>query len=200
MKVMDVIVDNLRYWLAIVGIRFAKSLDEIDVSRITSLLRSYEGKEGFVVLVNSNYVSSLQHLIVATVHTLRALLRNRLRAKRLSIEYLLWVGARKQIREVVNVVGVTRGSRDYILVSIASSQDKVKLLCTNVIKDLGTVTDLEVLDPCKLIDEVLHSEDKLRNLMTWFSISTKELEATIGSIEEKVMKIVVSRMAMLASL
>ncbi len=202
MEVREILVDEgVRYYLSIAGIVFSRELREDDVDVILKALRESETefRDAVLVLVDANYVVSLNQLVIASVQAIRAWLRGRARAKKLGIELLLWIGARKQIREIVNVLGVHRGLLRAYLLCLSRDRELCKLACEGTLRKLTNVIELCVVEPNDLLRSVLTDLSCLEILKKWFEIADNELSATLGSQVERFEKCILSRIALLAS-
>ncbi|RLE57892.1 MAG: hypothetical protein DRJ40_01415 [Thermoprotei archaeon] len=202
MEVREILVDEKeRYYLAIGGIVFGRELSDCDVDYVLNVLRECESKfkDAVPVLVDANYVVSVNQLVVATVQAVRAWLRGKARAKKFGIELLLWIGARKQIRDVVDVLGVHRGLLRAYLLCVSRSLEICKLACEAVLRKLSAVVELNIVEPSRVLSEVLSNGGSIELLRKWFNVGDRELAATLGSEIEKLEKCILSRIALLAS-
>lgn len=118
-----------------------------------------------IQLLNAEGIAGHEHLIHATVHAIKAFLRNENIAKDLGLEICVRASAQRQISKALHILGIKEGEMNICAVAVDCSAD--------------------IMDKLEAIlnerdDNVLNSDENI--LKRIYKISDEELK-TAGSIE-----------------
>jgi tRNA threonylcarbamoyladenosine modification (KEOPS) complex Cgi121 subunit len=178
------------YFLFIQGFRGARLIDSEIVLR--DLRGSFE--EVDLQLLRADRVAGKEHIVLAAKNAVDSFRGRHRRAKRLSMELLLFASGEHQIVEAINLLGVTASSTELALVGLSETKLDPGVLSSGVAKAVNGTPDDTVLD----FD--FDTPSKSVGLKRAYNISERELNSARlpGEAENGVLKrLVIERSALL---
>ncbi len=171
--------------LAFTGVRL---YEPKDAAFIINKLRS---KGGFIFqALDPLAVASSKHILLGVALALKSYDEDRMIARDLNIEVMLYLAGVRQIKEAIAKVGIKGFSREVVLLCLARGEEEALRLVADTITDLGGVDDET------LVDDI---EPKAYHLMKTYSISEEEVKSSMteeSSWFEALIRCVLSRVAM----
>lgn len=139
-------------------------------------------------LFDAERVAGWEHLYMAAVNAYRAFKTGSSLSRSLAMEILLYASCRDQISRALEVLGISKATRNIALLVVSSGVDEAEMCFERASKLLG-VEDDSVLTI---------SEEKFKILMEVYEVSEEELEALGGSPYEALTNLIIERGALLA--
>jgi tRNA threonylcarbamoyladenosine modification (KEOPS) complex Cgi121 subunit len=176
------------YFLFIQGFRGARLIDSERVLR--DLRGLFEAVD--LQLLRADRVAEKEHIILAAKNAVDSFRGKHRRAKRLSMELLLFASGEHQIVEAINLLGVTASSTELALVGLSETKLDPDVLSSGVAKAVNGMPDDTVLD--------FDTPSKSAGLKRAYNISERELNSArmAGEAENSVLKrLVIERSALL---
>lgn len=146
----------------------------------------------WIQFFDAELVATWQHLHFAVLNALLAFKNERNVSKSVAMETMLYASAQRQIRRAIDFMGVKCGSTNVAVVIIGESPDSVKAVLSAVSDAIGAEPDETVLE---------FSRKKAQRIREVFGVAEKELEAAMekNNVEQALVKLVIERMALLAT-
>lgn len=172
-------------WYLLIG-----GFRDVQVSDVESLLR----RIGEVAapctfqLFDADRVAGWEHLYMAAVNADRAFKTGSALSRSLAMEILLYASCRDQISEALEVLGITKSTKNIALLVMSPERDAVQGCFDRISKLIGAEDD----------SVLLISEEKLRILMQVYGVTGEELDAVGGNPHEALTSLVIERGALLA--
>jgi tRNA threonylcarbamoyladenosine modification (KEOPS) complex Cgi121 subunit len=160
-------------------------------SVLQKLRRSADGVD--LQLLRADRVAGKEHIIYAAWNAVDSFRSKDRRAKKLSMEFLLFASGEHQIIEAIKLLGVTTTNPELVVVGLSRATLDPVVLGKMVMKTVGGTPDDLVLE--------IDTPSKASNLKRAFHISETEIESSRmpGESEESVLKrLVIERSALLA--
>lgn len=79
-----------------------------------------------VQIFRAESVAGYEHLLTAAYLSVKAWATRKKLAKSPAVEVLLYASAKRQIKEAITSIGVTEGSRGWVVIALSSSRTKLK--------------------------------------------------------------------------
>lgn len=181
--------NDYKGYIAIAGFKNVKIKD---VNSFLEHVRR-EIREAHVQFFDAKLIAGQQHLYFAALNALKAFERESNISSNLAIEALLYASAQRQIRKVVDILGIKEDSSQVAVLIIAENRQRTDN-CLKVVSRLV---------PGERDDGVLDlTDEKIRGIKELFGISDLEIEAKVKgkSLEkEALVDLVIEHMALLAT-
>lgn len=129
-----------------------------------------------VQLVDLNKVAGSRYLFLATYSAVKSFHSKQPISRTLAMELLLYASADRQISEAIRRVGISGSTKETAALAVASSTETLIAARGFLEKQLGTECSDVLLDSW--------SKDRLGAVQENFSISSKELSATLRKNED----------------
>ncbi len=126
--------------------------------------------ESYFQVVNCRVVAGLRHVANAVKNALRAFKHGYNIAKKPSIEFLICLTAKRQIRDAIQAASFSPGD-DVLLVVFGERKEDCMKTIQRLEEALGGVPDDEIVKP---------DEERTRYLRKFFAISDEELKSVSG--------------------
>lgn len=149
-----------------------------------------------VQLADASYIAGASHLLVATMHALRAFQRGTKRADDLGTEILRFAAAQRQITRALALMGIKDDTRSLGGILLGASPETLRKAYQEFLNLTGTTDAPAVLD--------ITTPTKAASIQGLFEITPTEVETTATSRRQKdryqaIMKLVYERCALLAT-
>jgi len=146
-------------------------------------------------LVNAARVAGFHHLLFAAIHALQAFHQGTQRALNLGLEILRFAAANHQIGRALKILGITDKTKEIAGVILGGSPKILQHAYMQFLTETGAKNSEEILE--------IISNEKEKELLKTFKISSVELDATTLSQETKdrrqaIKKIIYDRCALLS--
>jgi len=177
------------YSLFVQGFRDASVPDSEKVLR--DLRGSFQGVD--LQLLRADRVAGKEQIIFAARNAIDSFQSKDRRAKRLSMEFLLFASGEHQILEAIKLLGVTASSRELALVSLSTTMLDSNRLSNRAMESVKGIPDDTVLQ--------IKTQKKAADLKRAYKIPDKELNASKmrGEEDNSVLKrLIIERSALLA--
>ncbi|GEM_PF-656433 len=142
--------------------------DKIDSNIVLNYLINFKSKNTLDILqvINGRRIFNFTHLIIGVYKTYRAFQNKKNIAKEKSIEFLVRLCGRKNIKEAFSVVGINENVKEAILVCCDTDLEKIKSAIFTFKKDLDITEDDCLLD---------FYENKLAELKSTYNLVTNNI-------------------------
>lgn len=142
---------------------------------------------------DAKLVASRDHLYFAALNSLKAFENGSNRSRDMAIEALLYATAQRQIRNAVDIIGITQNSNDVAVLIITSTEQQADDALETISELLSGLRNDAVLEL---------TEEKFDDIKRLFRISDMELEANLveeGFEKKALVDLVVEHVALLAA-
>jgi tRNA threonylcarbamoyladenosine modification (KEOPS) complex Cgi121 subunit len=142
--------------------------------------------------LRADRVAGREHLVFAARNAVDSFRGKERRAKRLSMEFLLFSSGEHQIVEAIKLLGVTEFSKELALVGLCETNLDSSAFSKRATEVVGGIPDDTALE--------MKTSKKVEDLKKAYSISEKELNSSRmpGEVENGVLKrLVIERSALL---
>lgn len=184
----------LRGYNKYLGISLMRITKKNSLKKIITDISSYSSENTVIQLLNPYAIAGIGHIVHATRLYFKALGRNRIISKQSSLELLLYLAAKRQIRESIKVIGVTDTFKNVILVGLGASKDEITKSLQHIILSIGDELSIALIGKEGIADQ--------RYIMDTFSITNLEIDTHSPKSETDVMelleKLVIERIALFA--
>ncbi len=184
----------LRGYNKYLGISLMRITKKNSLNMLIKYMSSYSSEKIIIQLLNPCAIAGIRHIVHATRLYLKALGRNRIISKQSSLELLLYLVAKRQIRESIKVMGVTDTFKKVILVGLGTSKDKITRSLQHIIQSIGDELSVALIGKEGIADQ--------RYIMDTFSITNLEIDSHSPKSEADLMelleKFVIERIALFA--
>lgn len=150
-------------------------------------------KTAQIQLVKAQLIAGPEHIEFAAQNALRSFKGPRPMTKSLAMELLLYISCQRQISVAIQRIGIARGDREIVLVSVSSSKDSLESLAQTLPSIIPGNHDESLPE--------ITSEKKKEALKEYYEIEDKEVEAARfpGESDTDVLKrLVIERSALLS--
>ncbi|MBS7652851.1 MAG: KEOPS complex subunit Cgi121 [Candidatus Bathyarchaeia archaeon] len=163
---------------------------DVQVNDVESLLRRIGEMAAPCTfqIFDADRVAGWEHLFMAAVNAYRAFKAGSALSRSLAMEILLYASCRDQISEALEVLGVSKSTKNIALLVTSKEEEVAKGCFERVSKLLGAEDD----------SLLLVSEEKFRILLDVYGVTVEELEAVGGDPHEALTSLLIERGALLA--
>jgi len=183
-------LDSFGKWLAIFSFR------DVEISKveetIIKLRQAFSSIE--MQMFDADHVAGEDHLYFASINALKAFNAATNISENLAMEILLYASAQRQIKNAIEMLGVTTKTRSLAMVAVANSECPLREFIEGAQSILGGKLDNSVLDKW--------SSDKINFFKKTMKMSDVEIEAVRRRdepLEETLKRLVVERIALLST-
>jgi len=167
----------------------------VKITDINELLRRVRKKLKYVhaQFFDARLVASKDHLYFAALNALKAFENGTNRSRDMAIEALLYATAQRQIRNAVDIIGITQNSNDVAVLTITETEQQAYDALETISELLSGSRDDAVLKM---------TEEKFDDIKRLFRISDRELEANLvgeGFEKKALIDLVLEHVALLAT-
>lgn len=176
------------YLLSVQGFRDAIVTDSNEVLR--DLRRSFQGVD--LQLLRADRVAGKEQIIFAARNAVDSFLSKNRRAKRLSMEFLLFASGEHQIIEAIKLLGVTASSGELAFVGLSETSLDASLSSNRAMESVKGIPDDTVLQ--------IKTRKKVEDLKRAYDILDKELNGAKMPSEEDnsvLKRLIIERSALL---
>jgi len=186
LNVFEVEVNNEKYYISVVGIKFSnsKSLEHV-LETVSSIESSYNLS---LVLVNPKILATEIHGVIAAKYALKSFKHRTNVSKNLDLETLVYISANRQIKEAISIAGPGGIFSSVSVVIISKNPKSIEKALEELLQREQGTLDNSLLDITK---------DKVDHIREVFSIKDEELKVTLAETqEEALVKCTLSRLAL----
>ena len=151
------------FHVAFSGVRLFRSLSRAELEELLS-----DKGEVAVQLVDARAVASQRHIISAAEHAAYSFARGENIAAKLSLEFLLYLAADRQLRSAIEKMGIKEENLKIAVIALGKKREKVVKALEELLVKLPGEVDASLLEASK------EKEEHLRKI---FDIKEEELEA-----------------------
>jgi len=192
MKIIQVnkedVYENYRY-MGISAILCEKSVTK---KLFDNILQLSEKEKVIIQLFDSEKIATWKHIFIATLNAIAAFKQSRNIASQLSLEILLYATGQRQIRDAINILGVSEQTRKVAILILGDSKEKITAIFSQITELLNGKEEEKLLE--------IYNEEKLQQLLNTFKITKEELDATIRKEDKKeaIVKCILDRVSVFA--
>ena len=162
-----------------------------DPKRMADLASQEKRRNTTVQFLNAGLIATWEHLYFAVLDALLAFRSNCNISKSLGVEIMLYASAQRQIRKAINLIGMGCGSLNLAVAIVGENKATMKRSLSVITEHTGKAPDESVLG---------FSGTKAEEVQRVFGISETEISAvSLGNKNEALVKLVIERMALLAT-
>ncbi len=150
-------------------------------------------KENVVIqLFDARKIATWKHVFIATLNAIAAFKQKRNIASRLSLEILLYATAQRQIKDAINILGVSEQTKEVAILVLGETKEKVTTVFKQVVSFLNGKEEENLLE--------IYSKEKFNQLLNTFKIDEEEISAVTmeENEEEAVVKCIIDRISIFA--
>ncbi|MCD6408901.1 MAG: hypothetical protein J7L98_00970 [Candidatus Verstraetearchaeota archaeon] len=151
------------FHVAFSGVRLSKPLSRAELEELLS-----DKGEVAVQLVDARAVASQRHIVSAAEHAAHSFARGENIAAKLSLEFLLYLAADRQLRSAIEKVGIKEESLEVVAITLGRKKGEVVEALKELLAKLPGEENENLLEI---------SEEKEKHLRKLFDIKEEELEA-----------------------
>ena len=182
-------VEEFKKCVAIAGFK------NVEINDIDEFLRNVRKrlKHAHAQFFDAKLVASKDHLYFAALNSLKAFENGSNRSRDMAIETLLYATAQRQIRNAVDIIGMTQNSNDVAVLIITETEPQADDALDKISELVSGSRDDAVLEL---------TEEKFDDIRRLFRISDMELEAKLvgkGFEMKALVDLVVEHVALLAT-
>lgn len=161
-----------------------------NAARIADVIRLARKRDVSVQFLNAELIATWEHLYFALLNAIVGFENHCNISRSIELELMLYACAQRQIQKAIDTLGIKRGCVNLAVVIIGHNATSVEASLSKVTRYLGKELDDTVLEL---------SEKKTEEIRRVFGISETELEATTGGNNQKLVNLVIERMALLST-
>lgn len=150
-------------------------------------------KENIVIqLFDSEKIATWKHLFIAALNAIAAFKQSRNVASQLSLEILLYATGQRQIKDAINLLGVSKQTRKVAVLILGDGREKIIAFFEKIISLLNGREEEKLLE--------INSKEKMQQLLNIFKITEEEIYATMREEDKKeaVVKSILDRISVFA--
>lgn len=176
---------NYRY----MGISAITQVKPITKEILEKIILMSEKGNVIIQLFDVRKIATWKHIFIATINAIAAFKQKRNIASQLSLEILLYATAQRQIKDAINLLGVSEQTKEVAILILGETKGKMVAIFEQVANFLNGKEKenlLEILD-----------EEKFNRLLNIFGISEEEINATMRGENKKeaVVKCIIDRIS-----
>lgn len=174
------------------GISAITQVKPITKEMLEKVMLMSEKRNVIIQLFNARKIATWKHIFIATINAIAAFKQKRNIASQLSLEILLYATAQRQIKDAINLLGVSEETKEVAILVLGETEKKVVSAFKQVVDFLNGKEEENLLE--------IFNEAKLNKLLNTFKISEEEINAVITeeSKEEAVVKCIIDRISIFA--
>jgi len=174
------------------GISAITQVKPITKEMLEKVMLMSEKRNVIIQLFNARKIATWKHIFIATINAIAAFKQKRNITSQLSLEILLYATAQRQIKDAINLLGVSEETKEVAILVLGETEKKVVSAFKQVVDFLNGKEEENLLE--------IFNEAKLNKLLNTFKISEEEINAVITeeSKEEAVVKCIIDRISIFA--
>jgi len=174
------------------GISAITQVKPITKEMLEKVMLMSEKRNVIIQLFDARKIATWKHIFIATINAIAAFKQKRNIASQLSLEILLYATAQRQIKDAINLLGVSEETKVVAILVLGETEKKVVSAFKQVVDFLNGKEEENLLE--------IFNEAKLNKLLNTFKISEEEINAVITeeSKEEAVVKCIIDRISIFA--
>jgi len=174
------------------GISAITQVKPITKEMLEKVMLMSEKRNVIIQLFDARKIATWKHIFIATINAIAAFKQKRNIASQLSLEILLYATAQRQIKDAINLLGVSEETKEVAILVLGETEKKVVSAFKQVVDFLNGKEEENLLE--------IFNEAKLNKLLNTFKISEEEINAVITeeSKEEAVVKCIIDRISIFA--
>ncbi len=150
-------------------------------------------KENVVIqLFDPEKIATWKHIFIAALNAIAAFKQSRNVASQLSLEILLYATGQRQIKDAINLLGVSKQIRKAAILVLGDSREKIIAFFEKIISLLNGREEEKLLE--------ISSKEKMQQLLNIFKITEEEIYAAMREEDKKeaVVKSILDRISVFA--
>lgn len=174
------------------GISAITQVKPITKEMLEKVMLMSEKRNVIIQLFDARKIATWKHIFIATINAIAAFKQKRNITSQLSLEILLYATAQRQIKDAINLLGVSEETKEVAILVLGETEKKVVSAFKQVVDFLNGKEEENLLE--------IFNEAKLNKLLNTFKISEEEINAVITeeSKEEAVVKCIIDRISIFA--